>query len=276
MILLLGSSGYIGSEFVQELLCRQYKWSGMSREVYTDRIRFYSVISTNRDLVSLVINCAAFIPRNGGSICDNDPGETIKANLLLPSNISRICMDFGIPIMHVSTGCLWSDGKTHSEDDPPQRAFKGDSGFYIGTKVLAEEEVRKCPAHYIVRVRLPFDEFDNHRNYLTKISKYGTIFDHCNSLSHRRDFVKACLDLWSISAPFGTYNVTNPGSMKATDICSELIRRGIRKDMPVIERNRPGDCILSVDKLLNSGVKIRTVEEAMRESLDKWVSEGGR
>ena len=52
---------------------------------------------------------------------------------------------------------------------------------------------------------------DNPRNYLSKIQRYAKVYDNVNSISHRGDFVHACLELWDRRAPFGAYNITNPG-----------------------------------------------------------------
>jgi len=61
------------------------------------------------------------------------------------------------------------------------------------------------------------DEFDNARNYLSKVQRYAKVYDNVNSISQRADFVSACLDLWERRAPFGTYNVTNPGFVTTRD-----------------------------------------------------------
>ena len=73
-------------------------------------------------------------------------------------------------------------------------------------------------------MRIPFDEFDGARNYLSKVQRYAKVYDNVNSISHRADFVKACLDLWERRAPFGTYNVTNPGFVTTRHVV-ELIEK---------------------------------------------------
>lgn len=261
-ILLIGARGYVGSAFAVELARRHYLWQAVS---HTD---WPAALQRG---IELVINCAAFIPPQSVSLCDQNQEETIWANTLLPVRLAAACDRVGAVFAHISTGCLWNDGKEHSEEDPPQRAFNGHCGFYIGTKVLAERGVSQFEHHYIWRIRLPFDEVDSQRNYLSKLATMPEVWDHENTISHRRDFAKACLDLYLLSADFGTYNVMNPGSIRATKIVEMLLERGIRKEPPKITPGAQGGSIVSVQKTLSLGIPIRPVEEAVRSSLDQWT-----
>jgi dTDP-4-dehydrorhamnose reductase len=266
MIALVGASGYIGKAFARELNHRCWEWEPVPHE---QCLQFIDATPRLR----LVINCAAFIPKESVSQCDAFPEHTIQGNLVLPILLTNACRTNRVTLAHISTGCLWSDGESHDEMDLPQRAFKGHCGFYIGTKFMAEREVQRYRSHYIWRVRLPFDEFDNERNYLTKLARFTEVWDHNNSVSHRADFVKACLDLHQNKAEFGTYNVMNTGSLKASDIARELLRLGIRKTEPIIIPNNEGSSMVSNLKLLRSGVSIRPAAEALRESLEQWKEE---
>jgi dTDP-4-dehydrorhamnose reductase len=264
MIALIGSTGYVGSAFRKELTGRDLAWIPYHHWEPMEKI-------ARNPALALIINCAGYIPTQSVSLCDNNPQETIRGNLILPTLLAERCREMGIPFAQVSTGCLWGDGLEHKEDDPPQRVFKGYCGFYVGIKSMAEDEVRKHQKHYIWRIRLPFDEVDSPRNYLTKLCNFDKVWDHTNSLSHLGDFVKACLDLWQLRAPWGTYNVMNPGSVRAMDIVEKLMARGLRKSRPLLVQNHPGDTQCNVDKLLAAGVKIRPVKLALEESLEKWT-----
>ncbi|HEX4646421.1 MAG TPA: dTDP-4-dehydrorhamnose reductase, partial [Verrucomicrobiae bacterium] len=157
--------------------------------------------------------------------------------------------------------------------------------FYSGTKALAEEAIEGIGRSYVWRLRIPFDEFDNPRNYLTKVQRYPKVYDNVNSISHRADFVRACLDLWQLRAPFGIYNVTNPGFFTTRQVVEKLAQ--------ILKPNRPfefwendeefyrvaaktprSNCVLDVSKLLAAGVKIRPVAEALDDSLRSWKPQG--
>ena len=71
----------------------------------------------------------------------------------------------------------------------------------VNCEALAEEALAGLGQSYIWRLRIPFDEVDNPRNYLSKVQRYPKVYDNVNSISHRADFVRACLDLWGLRAP---------------------------------------------------------------------------
>ena len=92
--------------------------------------------------------------------------------------------------------------------------------------------------------------------------------------------MRACLDLWKIGAPFGIYNMTNPGAATTRHL-AELMRRAGQLPRPLDfqasqeEPARAGGkapqshCILDVSKLLATGVKMRSLEEALQDTLQK-------
>ena len=151
-------------------------------------------------------------------------------------------------------------------------------------KALGEEAIAGLGQSFIWRLRIPFDEIDNERNYLTKVQRYAKVYDNVNSISHRADFVRACLDLWEKRAPFGIYNVTNPGYVTTRHVIAliEKILKPKRKfkfwksDEEFYKRAAKtprSNCVLDVTKLLKAGVKIRPVEEALEHSLQNWKLE---
>jgi UDP-glucose 4,6-dehydratase len=133
-------------------------------------------------------------------------------------------------------------------------------------------------------LRIPFDEFDNHRNYLSKIQRYAKVYNNFNSLSHRSDYVKACLDCWFQKIPFGIYNVTNPGYVSTAEVL-EMIKDILKPDREfefwkndaefyttgaVAARS---NCIMDSGKLLKAGVAMRPVLYALQTTLNGWKIE---
>jgi len=137
---------------------------------------------------------------------------------------------------------------------------------------------------YVWRLRIPFDEFDSKRNYLSKVQRYAKVYDNVNSISHRADFVKACLDTWELRVPFGIYNVTNPGYVTTRHVVG-LIERFLKparkfefwasdaEFYQVAAKTPRSNCVMDSSKLLATGVKIRGVEEALENSLKYWKPE---
>jgi 3,5-epimerase/4-reductase len=269
-IMILGASGFIGSAFVRECEVRglDFYAAHLNRDHYDDKGCLEEML--DEEGPTLVINAAAFIPSPSVDACKDHPFETMATNVTLPAMLAQVCWKHGVPLAHLSTGCLFNEDREYSETDEPTRGWSGYCGFYVGTKIAAEQIVSKIPQHYILRLRLPFDEFDSPRNYLTKLAGFESVFDHVNSLTHRGDFVKAALDLWALRAPFGIYNVVCEGQVSARQLVLGMMTRGLIKHCPEFGHSETTGARLSVEKLKSAGVKVRTVEAALVEALDNW------
>jgi len=312
MILLLGSTGYIGQAFAEELQKRMQPFTGLSRS-QLDYTQFDLLLKFLREKkTSFVINAAGYTGKPNVDANETARAETLIGNTLFPQTLAHACLAAGIPWGHVSSGCIFSgakvmlNGKLRVEKDMTQPALKElvdenpgavhgftetdtpnfsfrdpPSSFYSGTKALAEEAISGVGQSFIWRLRIPFDEFDNPRNYLTKVQRYPKVYDNLNSISHRGDFVRACLDLWELKAPFGIYNVTNPGFVTTRHVV-EMIEKILKPNRrfefwkddaefyKVAAKAPRSNCVLDVSKIASAGVKIRPVEEAIERSLENW------
>lgn len=315
MILVLGATGYMGQAFVQELGRRKKPFTSLSRSS-VDYTRFdilYSYLQKTRP--SFVLNSAGYTGKPNVDACELAKADTLQGNALLPLTIANACAAANIPWGHVSSGCIFSGAKIQTggkvvvekdmnradlkellvnnrsaikgfvETDTPNFSFRDlPCSFYSGTKALGEEAVAGIGSNYIWRLRIPFDEMDNNRNYLSKVQRYSKVYDNVNSISHRTDFVKACLDLWDLRAPFGIYNVTNPGFVTTREVV-EAIEKHLKparrfefwqsdeEFYRVAAKTPRSNCVMDCSKLLAAGVKVRSVEEALEHSLKNWKPE---
>jgi UDP-glucose 4,6-dehydratase len=282
MILVLGQTGYMGTQFINELKHRNLSYRGISRGNinYCNYSVLYSLVAKN--IFKLVINCAGYIGRPNVDACEDHKAETIEGNVVLPKMLSDVCSDAGVKFMQISSGCIY-DGyeKVYTEEDEPNFSFKyNNCSFYSGCKALAEDLIDKDNS-YICRLRIPFDEFDNSRNYLSKLKNYDKLLNAENSISHRGDFVKACLDLYEMNCATGIYNIVNSGSVTTSWVAQKLAQYNIRNDFSFFQDEKEfyefgakaprSNCILDNSKLLSAGVKIRGTKEAIEESLKKWA-----
>jgi dTDP-4-dehydrorhamnose reductase len=315
MILLLGASGYIGEAFAKELQRRKTDFIPLSRK-QVDYTRFDVLLDfLNTRKPEFVINAAGFTGKPNVDACELDKAGTLAGNTLLPQTIAHACVAAGVPWGHVSSGCVFSGAKVtvngqtrtekdmtkpelralaekspekihgFTESDTPNFSFRdGPCSFYSGSKALGEEAMAGIGQSYVWRLRIPFDEIDGARNYLSKVQRYAKVYDNVNSISHRADFVRACLDLWQRRAPFGVYNVTNPGFVTTRQVMG-LIEKSLKparkfgfwsgdEEFYHFAAKTPrSNCVMDVSKLLAAGVKIRPVGEALEDSLKKWKPE---
>ncbi len=315
MILLLGATGYIGEAFASELRRRGADFIPLSRG-QVDYTRFEVLLEQLRvRKPSFVINAAGYTGKPNVDACEAHKADTLQGNTLFPQTVAQACAAAGIPWGHVSSGCIYSGAKVivngqarvekdfttpalralvekspesvrgFTETDVPNFSFRDlPCSFYSGTKALGEEAIAGVGQSYIWRLRIPFDECDGARNYLSKVQRYSKVYDNVNSISHRADFVKACLDLWELRAPYGTYNVTNPGFVTTRHVV-ELIQQRLKPSRKfefwasdeefyrVAAQTPRSNCVMDTTKLLAAGVKIRPVEEALEASLKHWKPE---
>lgn len=315
MILLLGASGYVGEAFARELQRRKWPFTPLARK-QVDYNRF-GVLSEflKKNKPEFLINAAGYTGKPNVDACEIAKADTLVGNTLLPQTIAHACAAVRIPWGHVSSGCIFTgakvtmNGRAHAEKDlmrpdlhelvdktpsaihgftetdQPNFTFRNPPcSFYSGTKALAEEAIAGVGQSYIWRLRIPFDEFDGVRNYLSKVQRYPKVYDNVNSIAHRGDYARACLDLWERRAPFGIYNVTNPGFVTARQvvkIIQTILKPGRKFEFWPSDEEfyRSGvkaprsNCVLDVSKLLAAGVKIRPVIEALEDSLRNWKPE---
>lgn len=315
MILLLGGTGYIGQAFKTELARRGRPFLSLARrEVdYTRFEALFAFLKSKRP--EFVVNAAGYTGKPNVDACELAKADTLAGNTLLPQTIAHACAALNIPWGHVSSGCIYSGAKIKAgtevraekdmtkpelrklvqeapervlgftETDPPNFSFRdGPCSFYSGTKALGEEAMFGVGQSYIWRLRIPFDECDNARNYLSKVQRYAKAYDNVNSISHRADFVSACLDLWEKRAAFGIYNVTNPGFITTREVIGmieKVLKPAKRFEFwesdeefyKVAAKTPRSNCVMDTAKLLAAGVKIRPVHEALEHSLRNWKPE---
>lgn len=315
MILLLGGTGYIGQAFKKELERRKRPFISLSRRE-VDYTRFDLLLKFLKGKKpEFVVNAAGYTGKPNVDACEGAKADTLAGNTLLPQTIAHACAALQIPWGHVSSGCIYSgakikaNGQIHAEKDmtkpelralvekspadvlgftetdTPNFSFRdGPCSFYSGTKALGEEAMAGIGQSYIWRLRIPFDEFDSGRNYLSKVQRYTKAYDNVNSISHRADYASACLDLWEKRAAFGIYNVTNPGfvtTRQVIGLIEKILKPGKNFEFwandeefyKVAAKTPRSNCVMDVSKLLAADVKIRPVGEALEQSLRNWVPE---
>jgi dTDP-4-dehydrorhamnose reductase len=312
LTLLLGATGYIGQAFTRELRRRGTCFIPLTRSAvdYTCFEQLFDYVRKMKP--EFVINAAGAVGKPNVDACEQAREETLWGNTLLPQTVARVCLMTNTPWGHVSSGSIYTGAKIvdssgtrtvrdlnqpemrclfelnpnlfrgFSERDEPNFSFRSTPcNFYSGTKALAEEAVAKLGQNYIWRLQNPFNEIDKLPNLLTKLQRYAKVYDHLGSFSHLDDSVRACLDLWERHAPFGVYNVVNPGAVTTRQVVTmmQCVLKSDRafefwKDDEEFYREGAkaprANCILDAAKLLSTGIRMRPVQEALEDSLERW------
>jgi dTDP-4-dehydrorhamnose reductase len=289
MIVLLGGSGYIGRAYQRFFERGGIPHRSVSRREldYTDPDRLAAGL---RSLgATFVINAAGYTGKPNVDACEDHKAECLFGNAVLPGRVRLACETVGVPWGQVSSGCIFSgtkpDGLGFTEEDAPNFSFRQPPcSFYSGSKALGEEVLAEAAQCYIWRLRIPFNEVDESRNYLAKLMRYARLMDATNSLSQLDEFVAASWQLWQLRAPFGIYNVTNPGSVQTHEIVEMIQRAGVcgkqfdffadeAEFMRVAARTPRSNCVLDSSKLQRTGVRMTGVREALETALRNWSAQ---
>ncbi|MGD9896501.1 MAG: sugar nucleotide-binding protein [Candidatus Methylacidiphilaceae bacterium] len=295
-IVLFGGAGYVGSAFQRHLRQRGIPYVAPSRKevslLHPESIaRFLGEIKP-----SFLINAAGYTGRPNVDACEEHKTECLLGNAVLPGLLAEVCAERELPWGHVSSGCLYTGDRGAGpngerlgfrEEDPPNFCFRTNNGsFYSGTKALGEEILQDAGRCYLWRLRIPFNEIDCQKNYLTKLLRYERLLDARNSLSQLDDFVRAAVECWERRVPFGIYNVVNPGSVTTREVIDLLERSPFGKRL--IEGGKrfaffPGEeafrkvaraprsnCVLDSSKLQGVGIHLREVREAVELAWSQW------
>jgi len=286
MIYLLGGSGYVGQAY-QALLTRKGIPFRNLRRAELDYSNPATLLGALRkDRPEFLINAAGYTGKPNVDACELHKTECLFGNAVLPGIVADACAEAGVPWGHVSSGCIYNgaraDGQGFKEEDVPNFSFRTNyCSFYSGTKALGEEVLAGRPDVYIWRLRIPFDNHENPRNYLTKLMRYERLLEASNSLSELPEFVAATFACWERRIPFGIYNVTNPGHVTTHEVVDLIRQSGVcakefkffkseDEFMHVAAKTPRSNCVLDAAKIARAGIVMTEVHEAIAKDLRAW------
>jgi dTDP-4-dehydrorhamnose reductase len=286
MIYLLGGSGYVGHAY-QALLSRKgipFRNLRRAELDYTNPALLLNTLKADRP--EFLINAAGYTGKPNVDACELHKTDCLLGNGVLPGIIAQACSVAGVPWGHVSSGCIFTgarpDGTGFTEADAPNFTFRQNNcSYYSGTKALGEEILSGQPNTYIWRLRIPFNEVDNPRNYLTKLMRYPTLLEATNSISQLEEFVAATFACWEKRIPFALYNVTNPGQVTTHEVVEIIKKTGVSnkaftffKDesdfMQKAAKTPRSNCVMDSSKLAAAGIRLTEVHEAVERDLRRW------
>lgn len=289
MIVLLGATGYVGTAFQQYLEKRDIFCMPVSRA----QVDYTSAFALRKFLIQakprFLICSAGYTGKPNVDACELHKTDCLAGNAVLPGTVRAVCEELEIPWGHVSSGCIFTGDKGagvgFTEEDAANFSFRQNNcSFYSGTKALGEEVLEGAQNCYVWRLRIPFNEVDSPRNYLTKVMRYARLLEAQNSLSQLQEFVEAAWTCWEKRLPYGLYNVTNPGHVTTREVVELIQKSGVsRKEfsffdseeefMRVAAKTPRSNCVLDSSKLTKAGVQMTEVHEAIEQALRQWKAE---
>lgn len=290
MIVLLGGTGFVGRAIHRCLQQHGIETEVLSRSAvdYTNLDALTACLKMRRP--EFLINAAGYTGQPNVDACEIHRTECLAGNAVLPGVIRAACEHINLPWGNVSSGCIFTgtrtDGSGFTEVDPPNFSFRQNNcSFYSGCKALGEEVLLGAENCFQWRLRIPFDQYDSPRNYISKLMRYDCLLQATNSLSHLGEFAEACLRSWTQRVPYGIYNLTNPGQVNTQDVVAMIRRRGLSAKsfrffesesdfMQVAAKTPRSNCVLDSSKAVNAGLGMRPIEESLDSAMREWTKAG--
>ena len=286
MILLLGGNGYVGSAIQKNLTGRGLPFTVVSR-ASSDYSCLPVLVKLLRELrPEFLINAAGYTGKPNVDACEIHRTECLDGNAVLPGVIREACEQTDTPWGHVSSGCIFTgakaDGSGFKESDAPNFSFRQNNcSFYSGCKALGEEVLDGAENCFIWRLRIPFNNINSARNYISKMMRYDRLLMATNSLSQLDEFADACVASWTQRVPFGTYNLTNPGSVTTRDVVRLIQKHGLSKRdfqffesddqfMKLAAKTPRSNCVLDSTKAIAAGLPLSPIEESLEKAMKNW------
>lgn len=215
-------SGFVSQGYQLALGHLGYKPIVLSRAHadYTDPAVLRPILEEQK--ANIVINAAGYTGVTVDS-CEIHKAECFKANVTLPFDVATICCDLKVPLIHISSGCIFHGAGPFIETDPPNP-----QSYYAECKVLAEEHMSELEmSRWDFRIRMPFAHQASPRNWITKLMAYPQILDGLNSVTWRDEF---CMRSWQIAAKAapGVYHAVQPSPVTTLAVAQLLERSGKR------------------------------------------------
>jgi dTDP-4-dehydrorhamnose reductase len=287
MILLLGGNGYVGSAIQKNLTGRGLPFVVASRASsdYSNPVILVKMLRELRP--EFLINAAGYTGKPNVDACEIHRTECLDGNAVLPGVIREACEKTQTPWGHVSSGCIFTgakaDGSGFTENDAPNFSFRQNNcSFYSGCKALGEEVLDGAENCFIWRLRIPFNNINSERNYISKMMRYDRLLMATNSLSQLDEFADACVASWTQRVPFGTYNLTNPGSVTTRDVVRLIQQHGLSSRdfqffesddqfMKLAAKTPRSNCVLDSTKAIAAGLPLSPIEEALEKAMKNWI-----
>lgn len=276
-ILATGLSGLVGSR-IEELLKDKYEFDSSTEDVTDKNLITSRITSSDADII---LHLAAKTDVDG---CEKDEvlgeeGDAWRVNVIGTENVASACSNSNKKIIYISTDFIF-DGKKeggYEENDLPNPV-----NWYGTTKLEGEKMVQSCSSNYIIaRIAYPyrkdFPKKDFLRGLIEKIKtgeSLKMITDHIMTPTFIDDIAFALKTLIDTNEN-GVFHVV--GSQAITPYETAILITKVfgfdksnigtttREEYFKGKAMRGYNLYLKNDKIGKLGIKMKTLEEGLRE-----------
>ena len=286
-VLVYGSYGWIGSQFIDILKKHNITYSyGISR-VDNDKTLLFEIKETKPTHI------VSFIGRTHGKIANKtyttidyleQEGklvENIRDNLYGPLLLSDICKENNIHFTYLGTGCIFKFDKDHpfgkEENGFTEEALPNFFGSsYSIVKGYTDRLIKLYETSVLnLRIRMPITGSQHPRNFITKISTYEKVCSVPNSMTVLPELLPYVLEMMK-SKVTGTINLTNPGLIshnEILDMFKEIVdptftyKNFTQEEQRSILAADRSNNYLNTTKLVSMFPTIKPIKESIKEML---------
>jgi len=227
MILVYGSNGWIGQQFIDILKSKNINYiEGKSRvDNYSELLKEIHLLHpthiisfigrTHGKIGNKIYSTIDYLEQDGKLI------ENVRDNLFSPLLLAQICKELDIHYTYLGTGCIFK----YNEDNfgLEQNGFTENSlpnffgSSYSTIKGFTDRLMYTYNNVLNLRIRMPITGEKNSRNFITKITTYDKICSIPNSMTVLPELLPIVLDMMQKNI-VGTLNLTNPGLISHNEI----------------------------------------------------------
>ncbi|WP_119328665.1 dTDP-4-dehydrorhamnose reductase [Cysteiniphilum halobium] len=279
-ILIIGKNGQVGYELVEACKACNISFDATARDELDltdlEGIRRFFAKHHNYDFV---INAAAYTQVDKA---EDEPELADLVNHQAVGVVAKICQQYGIPLLHISTDYVFDGQKKalYNELD-----VTNPSGVYGVSKLKGEQQVQKLEKYLILRVSWVFGRHGhNFVKTIARLSKereeLAVIADQYGAPTAARDIARVILDVvqsqkqcWGVyhycGYPVTTWQQLASGVLPFVDGKRVLTIDAIEtKDYP-LKAKRPQNSGLNVSKIVKDyGIKQHSWLDYIQETVE--------
>lgn len=289
-ILVYGSNGWIGNQFVEIL-----QENSIDYFCGKSRVDDKSSLEKEINMISPT-HVVSFIGRTHGKIGnkkfttidyleeDGKLVENVRDNLFSPVLLASLCSTRNIHYTYLGTGCIFKFDEEHpfgkeengfSENSLPN--FFGSS--YSVVKGFTDQLMQLYGDSVLnLRIRMPITGEKNGRNFITKIVTYDKVCSVPNSMTVLPELLPYVLDMMK-NKTTGTMNLTNPGLITHNEIL-EMYREivdplftwknfSIDEQRKILAADRSNN-FLDTSRLEKLYPQVQHIRDGVRTSLENY------
>ena len=225
---------------------------------------------------ALVINTGAFTSVDGA---ESEPAAAMTINADGPAALAGLCESARIPLIHLSTDCVF-DGRKSSAYAPDDAAEP--LGVYGATKLAGEHAVAAASRHLIIRVSWIFSQFGSNfvrtmLNAARTREEVTVVDDQFGCPTHAPALAAALLEIAQVAcapgfAGWGTYHLAGAGETDRASMTRTIYAESTRHGGPTarVRAVSTADYPTPAARPLNARLDMSRTSEVFGISLPDW------